>query len=85
MTMNRSERSKMEKLLERFVESNEPKQGNMAVFSDEQGTILYAGIIADWPTIISTDIEWGAVKEMDTTKPPFTGKTVRFFSPFTGN
>jgi hypothetical protein len=35
--------------------------------------------------IVSTDVDWGEVREMDATKEPFAGKTVRFFSPFKGN
>ena len=61
MTMNRDARLKLRKLLERFVESNEPTKANTAVFSDEQGTVLYAGIITEWPMIISTHAEWGEV------------------------
>jgi hypothetical protein len=85
MTMNRDERLNLRKVLERSVESNKPMTANIAVFSDEQGQPLYAGIITEWPMIVSTDIEWGEVREMDATKEPFAGKSVRFFSPFKGN
>jgi hypothetical protein len=85
MAMSRDERLKMQKVLERFVESNEPTKGNVAVFVDEQGTFLYSGIISEWPMIIATDREWGKVMELDATKEPFVGKKVRFFSPFTGD
>ena len=85
MTMNRDERLNLRKVLERSVESNKPTTANIVVFSDEQGQPLYAGIITEWPMIVSTDVEWGEVREMDATKGPFTGKSVRFFSPFKGN
>ena len=85
MAMNRDERLKMQKLLERFVESNEPTKANMAVFSDQQGKLLYAGLITEWPMIVSTDAEWGEVREMDATKEPFAGKSIKFYSPFSGN
>jgi hypothetical protein len=86
MTMGRAERLKMQQVLkERFVESNKPTMANTAVFYDQQDNILYAGIITEWPMIISTDIEWGKVMELDASKEPFAGKTVKFFSPFTGN
>jgi len=72
-------------LAERFVESNAPTQANTAVFYDAQDNIVYAGIITTWPMIITTDIEWGKVMELDSSKEPFAGKKVKFFSPFTGN
>jgi hypothetical protein len=85
MTMNRDERLNLRKVLERSVESNKPMTANIAVFSDEHGQPLYAGTITEWPMIVSTGVEWGEVREMDATKQPFAGKTVRFFSPFKGN
>ncbi len=86
MSMGRKERIQTQAMLQqRYVESNKPTQANMAVFYDEQDHIVYAGIVTDWPMIISTDIEWGKVMELDATKEPFAGKTVKFFSPFTGN
>ena len=85
MTMKLDERLQMQALLKRLLEAKEPLPGNMAVFTDEQEKILYAGIISEWPMIISTDAEWGAVKEMDTTKPPFVGKTVKFYTMLTGH
>ena len=85
MVMSRDERFRFKKLMTKLQESDSPTAGNTAVFSDEQGTLLYAGIITNWPTIISVDVEWGVVKEMDATKEPFAGKKVRFFSPFVGN
>ena len=85
MAMNRDERLKFTKLLERMQESDSPTMANTAVFYDEQDTILYAGIISEWPMIITTDIEWGKVEEKDATKEPFAGKKVKFFSPFVGN
>jgi hypothetical protein len=57
----------------------------MAVFSDDQGKILYAGIISEWPKFISTDIEWGSVQELDTTQPPFAGKKIKFYTMITGH
>jgi hypothetical protein len=58
---------------------------NMAVFYNENDTMLYAGIIEEWPMIIAADIEWGMVDRKDATKPPFARKKVKFFSPFPGN
>jgi hypothetical protein len=85
MVMNRDERLRFKKLLEIMQESDSPTMGNTAVFLDEQGTILYAGIISEWPMLVSVDIEWGKVEERDATKEPFAGKKVKFFSPFVGN
>lgn len=85
MVMSRNERLTIAKLLEKFIESASPTMGNMAVFYDDNETMLYAGIIKEWPIIISTDVEWGQVEEKDATKEPFAGKNVKFFSPFTGN
>jgi hypothetical protein len=81
MTMNPNERSKVQQMISRFKESDEPLPANMAVFRDEQGKMLYAGLISKWPLIIAADIEWGEVREMDATKPPFAGKNVKFYSP----
>jgi len=85
MTMKLDERLKIQKLLARFLEADKPLPGNMAVFSDDQGKILYAGIISVWPKFISTDIEWGSVQELDTTQPPFAGKKVKFYTMITGH
>ena len=85
MAMGADERTKMKDLLKRLREAKEPLKGNLAVFTDEQGKLLYAGFISEWPKIISTDIEWGAVKEMDTTEPPFAGKRVKFYTMITGH
>jgi len=46
----------------------------MAVFYDENDTMIFAGIIEKSPVIIATDIEWGKVDRKDTTKEPFTGQ-----------
>jgi|SRR5258706_9984213 hypothetical protein len=51
-----------------------------SVFSNKKGKILYAGLITEWPMVIST-AERGEVREMDATKEPFAGKRVKFFSP----
>jgi hypothetical protein len=85
MIMNRDVRLRFKKLLEKMHESDSPTMGNTAVFLDEQGTILYAGTISEWPMIKSTDIEWGKIGERDATKEPFAGKKVKFFSPFVVN
>lgn len=82
MSMGRDERARFRRLLERMRETNGPEKGDTATFWDEKGTLLYAGIISEWPMMISVDAEWGKVQEMDATKPPFAGKTVRFYSPF---
>ena len=85
MVMSRSERSRFKELLKHMQESDSPTEGNLAVFSDEQGTTLYAGIIVNWPMIVSTDAEWGKVEERDATKEPFAGKNIQFFSPIRGH
>ena len=81
MAMNREGRLKLQKVLDRCTESNTPTKANIAVFSNKKGKILYAGLITEWPMVISRDAEWGEVREIDTTKEPFAGKTVKFFSP----
>jgi hypothetical protein len=85
MVMNRDERLKMQQLLDRILESNTPTQGNIAVFLDEQDTLLYSGMISEWPMIIAVDVEWGEVKEMDATKAPFAGKKVKLYTMLVGN
>lgn len=85
MTMNARECQQIEALANRLGESDTPNKGNLVVFYDEQDRMLYSGIVAEWPTIIATDIEWGEVKELDATKEPFAGKRVRFFDPITGH
>lgn len=89
MVMTNSERRTVQAMLDKtFIESDQPTMANLAVFYDENDRMLYSGIIKEWPIIIAVDQEWGEVKEMDTTKEPFTEKKVRrvrFFSPFKGN
>jgi hypothetical protein len=82
MIMNPGELIRIQELLKRFTASDKPTKANMAVFYDEKGKMLYAGIISNWPIFITTDIEIGEVKEMDATKEPYASKAVRFFSPF---
>jgi hypothetical protein len=62
MVMSLDERFRFKNLMTKLQESDSPTAGNTAVFSDDQGTLLYAGIITDWPTVISVDVEWGVVK-----------------------
>lgn len=81
MVMSVQERGQIKELLHHFLESDQPEKGNMAVFYDENDTMIYAGIIQAWPLIIATDIEWGQVEVKDTSKEPFAGKKVRFFEP----
>ncbi len=73
MAMNRDGRLELQKVLGRCMESNTPTKANIAVFSNEKGKILYAGFITEWPMVISTDAEWGEVREIDATKEPFAG------------
>lgn len=82
MAMNADERRQIKEMLDRdFIEVSKSEQGNMAVFYDDHGTMLYSGIISDWPTMVAVDIEWGFVKGMDTSKEKyFAGKKVKFFS-----
>jgi hypothetical protein len=81
VAMNSQERAQVQELLGHCLESDQPEQGNMAVFYDDNDSMVYAGIIKAWPEIIATDIEWGKVELKDTTKEPFLGKKVRFFEP----
>lgn len=83
MVMSSQERDQVKALLRLgFKESTQPDAGNMAVFYDESDRMIYAGIIKEWPIIIATDVEWGKVELKDTLKEPFTGKKIKFFSPF---
>jgi hypothetical protein len=80
MAMNIDAQLELQKVLDRCIESNAPTKANIVVFSNEKGKIVYAGLITDWPMVISSDAEWGEVREMDATNEPFAGKTVKFFS-----
>jgi hypothetical protein len=81
VALDSDEQLKVKQLLDsRFFESASPSIGNVAIFYDEQDTMTYAGIIENWPIIITTDIEWGRVEEKDATQEPFAGKKVKFFS-----
>ena len=83
--MDSDELRKIKQTIKNFQDSDTPTKANMAVFYDEDDTMLYAGIREEWPMIIATDIEWGMVDRRDATQPPFAGKKVKFFSPFPGN
>jgi hypothetical protein len=82
MAMNADERRQIKAMLERdFIEVSKSDPANMAIFYDDNDKMMYSGIIEKWPVIVAVDIEWGKVKQMDTSKEPyFTGKKVRFFS-----
>jgi hypothetical protein len=85
MVMDSDERRTMNDLLSRFQESDTPQPGHIAVFYDDKDTMLYAGIIEEWPMIISADIEWGEMQRKDASKEPFAGRTVKFLSALPGN
>lgn len=82
MAMSLRDRIQVWKLLRgEYTPSDQPAPGNLAVFTDETGSIQDAGIVYKWPYILSPESESRALILGHAKSEPLASHKIRFYSP----